>query len=63
MVKERKKGKAGKAVVFQKRVGSSVTFKAKVTRSKPPTAPNKRKSSDTGEGGGSEKAQQAEPSG
>jgi len=46
MVKQRKKAKAAKSVVFKKKDGSSVSFKACYTRSKQPAASNKRKSSD-----------------
>ena len=38
MVKERKKAKAGKSMVFKKKDGSSVSFKASYTRSKQPAA-------------------------
>jgi len=47
MVKERKKGKAEKSVVFKKKDGSAVSFKARYSRSKTPAASNMNKSSDT----------------
>ena len=51
MVKERKKGKPSKSMVFKKKDGTGGSFKARFTRSKHRPESNKLKSSDRGGGG------------